>query len=226
MDDYEAILHQLEPLSALMIVSFDYVAACPLVDQMRDARNLFARYPSFASDFLCKPTAEDKALIDVEDFLSHIDELAEFDVVGITEKELGGSLLERCRNLVEIRRQFHGHGHSTPIHIFGSLDPGTILAYFFCGADIFDGLAWLRFSFQAGSPIYHVASIIANGNWTLCDRDVIRLNQVDNLRWLSDQQRLMRVFGRSHKTAELELLQPLLSQVVSLAQAAGVNFEE
>src|SRR5438876_12306842 len=45
-------------------------------------------------------------------------------------------------------------GLETPIHIFGSLDTVTTPMYFLAGADIFDGLTWLRFVFHDGYTIY------------------------------------------------------------------------
>ena len=42
----------------------------------------------------------------------------------------------------------------TPIHVFGSLDTVTTPMYFLAGADIFDGLTWLRFAFHGGYTVY------------------------------------------------------------------------
>lgn len=226
IDDYEDILQSLNPLSSLLIVNFDYAAPRSLGDQIQEAQALFARSAAFAGDFLCKPTVEGAAFIDPDEVLAHADQLAGFDVVGFTEKELGRSLLDRCRNLVRIRRRFHQSGHDTPIHIFGSLDPGTVLAYSLCGADLFDGLAWLRFSFRAGMPTYHVSSIIADGDWEMADEDVVRLHRIDNLRWLDEQQRLMRAYARRPDRANLGGLQPLFDQIVPLLAAAGVVIKE
>jgi hypothetical protein len=41
-----------------------------------------------------------------------------------------------------------------PIHIFGSLDPLTSVLYFISGAEIFDGLTWLRFGYHEGHTMY------------------------------------------------------------------------
>jgi hypothetical protein len=41
-----------------------------------------------------------------------------------------------------------------PIHIFGSLDTVTTPLYYFAGADIFDGLSWLRFVYHDGNTAY------------------------------------------------------------------------
>jgi len=46
------------------------------------------------------------------------------------------------------------HLDATPIHVFGSLDTLSTLLYFVMGADIFDGLTWLRYGYEEGRTIY------------------------------------------------------------------------
>jgi queuine/archaeosine tRNA-ribosyltransferase len=41
-----------------------------------------------------------------------------------------------------------------PIHVFGCFDPQTIVHLFFAGADVFDGLAWMRYYFHNGHSFY------------------------------------------------------------------------
>ena len=41
------------------------------------------------------------------------------------------------------------------MHIFGSLDPVCTPLYFLAGADIFDGLSWIRFSYRDDIAVYH-----------------------------------------------------------------------
>jgi hypothetical protein len=38
--------------------------------------------------------------------------------------------------------------------VFGSLDPVTSILYFLAGAEIFDGLTWLKYSYYNSSAIY------------------------------------------------------------------------
>ena len=54
------------------------------------------------------------------------------------------------KNIAQIRRALDGVGLDTPLHVFGSLDTVTTPMYFMAGADIFDGLTWLRFAFYNG----------------------------------------------------------------------------
>jgi hypothetical protein len=80
---------------------------------------------------------------------------SEFDVIGITETELGNTLLDRMANIARVRTAMDTEGVYKPLHIFGSLDPVCTPLYFLAGADIFDGLTWLRFSFMEDIAVYH-----------------------------------------------------------------------
>jgi hypothetical protein len=53
------------------------------------------------------------------------------------------------------RRAMDAAEVKAPIHIFGSLDPLTTILYFVSGAEIFDGLTWLRFGYHEGRTMYH-----------------------------------------------------------------------
>ncbi len=57
-------------------------------------------------------------------------------------------------NIATLRMALDKAGMDTPIHIFGSLDTVTTPMYFLAGADVFDGLTWLRFAYREGYTIY------------------------------------------------------------------------
>jgi hypothetical protein len=80
--------------------------------------------------------------------------LNRFDVIGVTEKELGNSVLDRVRNLATLRTLLDDNGVRSPIHIFGGLDPLAVILYYVAGAEIFDGLTWLRYGFVDGVAVY------------------------------------------------------------------------
>ena len=80
--------------------------------------------------------------------------MAAFNIIGFTEKELGELTLQRMCNLAKMRDAFNGAGLDIPIHVFGSLDTVSTPLYFLAGADIFDGLTWLRFAFDEGNTVY------------------------------------------------------------------------
>jgi hypothetical protein len=88
------------------------------------------------------------------DIIKNVRGLADFDVIGVTEKEVGNAILDRMKNIAKLRRALDKAGLETPIHVFGSLDTVTTPMYFLAGADIFDGLTWLRFAFHEGQTIY------------------------------------------------------------------------
>ncbi len=57
-------------------------------------------------------------------------------------------------NIARLRMALTAAGLDMPIHVFGSLDTITSPMYFLAGADIFDGLTWLRFAFYKGYTMY------------------------------------------------------------------------
>jgi hypothetical protein len=225
-DDYDCVLRQLQPLAEVVIVNFDFTDPRPISEQIEQALALFDAHPDFAGDFLCKPTATGTWFVDVQELIHHVDVVAQFDLIGLTEKELGPSLLERCQILLRLRCALSARGHGTPIHVFGSLDPATVLAYFLCGADVFDGLAWLRFAYREATPIYHAAAIVADSAWSVHDEDLVMLHRVQNLDWLKEQQCMMRAFCGGHVLADLDAMCGLMQQVVPLVRAAGLVVEE
>lgn len=64
------------------------------------------------------------------------------EIVGIAERELGPSLIQRAENLLKIRKRLDDTRSGIPIHLLGSGNPASILVYSLCGADIFDALEW------------------------------------------------------------------------------------
>src|SRR5258708_1915697 len=54
----------------------------------------------------------------------------------------------------KIRLALNDEGISAPIHVFGSLDPVSSPLYFLAGAEIFDGLTWLRYGYRNGVAAY------------------------------------------------------------------------
>lgn len=83
------------------------------------------------------------------------EKLGKLSVIGLTEKEAGSSLRDRLDTIGSLRSQLDKAGlFEMPIHVFGGLDPMRSYLYFLAGADIFDGLSWLRFGFEGGKALY------------------------------------------------------------------------
>ena len=126
--------------------------------QIKHAVEDFSHAPHAASDFLVKPEFPSQ-LVNVARLATHSEELKQFNIVGMTAEEAGDSLKKRCRMVVMLRNALLDAGLDLPIHVFGALKPIEVLAYFLCGADVFDGLSWLRFSFNGNgsTPIEEAA---------------------------------------------------------------------
>jgi hypothetical protein len=114
-----------------------------------------ARDPRFGSSFLLKPQEPDA--LTIEAIAPHAAKLGVFDVIGVTEKEAGSSFLDRLVFIGRLRDLLDAHDVDKPIHVFGGLDPFMTPLYLLAGADIVDGLSWLRYAFADGSARYLAA---------------------------------------------------------------------
>lgn len=129
----------------------------PLAEQVAKATELFSRYPRQLHTFLLKPeTVDQKHLtIAINSVTETPHQLAPFQFIGVTEKELGSSMLDRMHNVARLRLALDGAGVKAPLHVFGALDPLSCVLFFLAGAEVFDGLTWLRYAFRNGLCIYH-----------------------------------------------------------------------
>ncbi|NPV81330.1 MAG: hypothetical protein HPY52_13830 [Firmicutes bacterium] len=224
-DRYLETILSLKPLSSLVIISYDTRAA--LSDQIGKAQRFFSKIPrDYARDFLIKPLTEDSGSIDVKSIVECCEELGEFDVVGVVEKELGSSFLERCRSLVKIRKAFYEQSIDIPIHVLGCLDPLSVLVYFLCGADIFDGLSWLRLAYNEGTAVYYNSYALTEGLWTQGYTAIHAAASIRNIQQLARTQALMGRFARSHDWGVLELKLDHQKQIQALIGSANVEFQE
>lgn len=140
-----------------VIISYDCPSKRERLDkQIDDAKNLFHWKDDCVKELLLKPETSSQHRVNINNVIEKIDSLREFDIIGFTEKELGTSVLERMANIAILRKGMDERNFQKPIHIFGSLDPITTPLYYFSGADIFDGLSWLRFAYdeQSGTASY------------------------------------------------------------------------
>lgn len=133
-----------------------------LSKQVKRARALVRDFPDQLHCFLAKPE-KGQTYVPVDRLAEHASELNPFAVLGLTEKELGGSFGHRLENLAKLRLALDEAGlQGMPIHIFGSLDPISVCLYFVAGAEIFDGLTWLRYGYYNGLAVYkhNVAALL------------------------------------------------------------------
>src|SRR5271157_2676433 len=122
--------------------------------QVKAAKEFKTNHPNFLWELLLKPVTKKDEFIGLEKVLGHVHQLREFAVVGMTEKEIDASLFGAMKKIARLRAAMDAADVHTPIHIFGSLDPLTSVLYFIAGAEIFDGLTWLRFGYHEGRTMY------------------------------------------------------------------------
>lgn len=138
-----------------VFVSYDHPELRkPLNEQIESAKELFSNYPKQLHTLLIKPETHLQKDIQVTNVVADCEALRDFHIIGFTEKELGNSILKRMSNIAKIRIAMDDKGVNIPIHIYGSLDPITSILYFLSGAEIFDGLTWLRYGYTDDYACY------------------------------------------------------------------------
>jgi len=70
------------------------------------------------------------------------------DVIGFPERELGPNIIQACIFIKRLRHKLDENKIFKPIHIFGCSDPKSIILFVLSGADLFDGLGWIKYAFS------------------------------------------------------------------------------
>lgn len=204
----------------LILVNFDQVGR--LEDQIKLAVQDFSTAPRAASDFLVKP-ADPSELVNVAKLAKFGDSLKQFSVIGITAREAGDSFLERCRSIVMLRDLLNDADLDTPVHVFGAIKPYEVLAYFLCGADIFDGLSWLRWSLREYGSVPIDETSTEDMQWTLTDWELHTLQCTQNLTLLFRLQQAMQEYAVSGCLEALITEFPLARKAARIAGIAGAE---
>jgi hypothetical protein len=139
-----------------IIVNFDHgKVRLPFSEQVANAKAFFENYgENKLTNFLIKPETKEQSSIPIESILKQLKLVKGFNIIGVTEKEIGNSILNRMVNISKLRLALDKVNPAIPIHVFGSLDPITTTLYYMAGAEIFDGLTWLKFSYHDSLAIY------------------------------------------------------------------------
>lgn len=212
----------LENITNIVLVNYDY-PSIPFSEQVTRAKSIFAKYPLCASDFLVKPDTI-SGVFNIEELLKSLTLVSEFSIIGFTEKELGLSVYERCKNIYKIRKRLDQLGLDKPIHIFGCLDPLNIIIYFLCGADLFDGLSWLRYGFQNNQPTYFNSFAISSGKWTYTNDQIKLMTYLENINILNNLKHKMKRFIKEKDLAIFELERQTEREIINII--SSINKEE
>ncbi len=152
---YEQVVANWSSISPTVFVSFDHPEHRQSVaEQIDRAKALQLPNKHSSRALLIKPESKNAKRLHLKNVIPAVRDMTEFAVIGVTEKEIGNSVLDRMVNIATLRREIDRHFKDLPIHIFGSLDTISTYLYFVAGADIFDGLTWLRYAFSDGDTIY------------------------------------------------------------------------
>lgn len=155
-----------------VLVSYDHGRVrIGLMRQIKNAHKLFSDFPDHLHEFLIKPERTWKGYLNCDYICTRVGDFKDFDILGVTEKELGKSTLQRMESIAAIRSALDKKEICAPLHVFGSLDPITSCLYFLAGAEVFDGLTWLRYGYSQGQAVYYQ-------NYPLMD-DHISIDEID-----------------------------------------------
>lgn len=138
----------------------------PFAEQVTDARKLFRKRRQYLTLLLLKPETKDQTTLNkvIQSAIADAAELGSFDIIGVTEKELGKTMLDRMAQIAKLRLAMDEADVKNPLHIFGALDPLSVCLYYIAGAEIFDGLTWLRYGYRDGLSIYkHNLGVVEYG---------------------------------------------------------------
>lgn len=179
-----------------VVVTYDSTERLALKTQIDYARALKATAPNQWITLLIKPETQDQNLIQFKSVAGLVDELTDVDVIGVTEKELGTSALDRMVMVARLRRLLDANKVDAPLHIFGCLDPLSVPLMFLAGAEIFDGLGWIRYGFDDAGALYRQNFATLSIGIDRRD-DFIRLRTLQsNLEYMRDlTNRLVRFAG-------------------------------
>ena len=192
-----------------VFVSFDHPDdRKPFVEQVAEARKLFRKHRQHLRLLLLKPETKDQTTLNktISSAMANPEELGSFDIIGVTEKELGRTMLDRMAQITKLRLAMNEAKVEVPLHIFGALDPLSVCLYYISGAEIFDGLSWLRYGYKDGLCIYtHNLGVVGVGYGLHVHDDSVRSRALaDNYYTLQSLKQSLLDFETTHNFDKLE----------------------
>jgi hypothetical protein len=204
--DHHDVLANWQSAVPTIAISYDSPRRHSSIErQLAAALKLKHEFPDFLHEFLVKPEHKSE-LIEPIVVAKIASGLKEFSIIGFTEHELDHRIIGRMEKLANIRRILDENGIASPIHIFGSLDSLSTVLYFLSGAEIFDGLTWLRFGFHNGQTIYrqNYGAIRGENGILKNARELSHAMWKDNYYYLESLRDQMRNFARTKDCKSFE----------------------
>jgi len=209
-----------------VIVTYDNPASLSkqsFAKQISRCESLMQKFENATVNFLIKPSpdlsGELKGYFDVQKLVHVLKELPDIGVLGITEKELGRTLIERMTAIALVRKELNRLDRNIPIHVFGSLDPISTSLFFISGADIFDGLTWLRYGYEKGNAFY-LHNLAARKGFHNLTEESLRLKiAISNLAELDNLQVQLETYAHSHDVATFADNEDIILKAIDLLKA-------
>lgn len=203
-----------------VLVTFDAPKRrVPISQQIEDGLRLKNSWPGQLVVLLLKPETPKATLVSVSTVVALAETLRPFDMIGFTEKELGRSVLDRMESIAKLRRAFDEANVHAPIHVFGGLDPVSTPLYFLAGAEVFDGLTWLRYGFSMGRALYRPNYGALDVGIDRSDDEVKTRMIIENLSSLVDLRNELRRFLVTHDFVEFGPNEHVLKSGLSLLKS-------
>ena len=210
----ESVYGNLPDQIPAILVSFDHPEVRkPFAEQVADARKFFRGRRQHLTLLLLKPETKEQTTLEktIRAATADAKELGIFDVIGVTEKELGRTMLDRMAQITKLRLAMDEAGVTSPLHVFGALDPLTVCLYFISGAEIFDGLTWLRYAYHNGVCVYSHNQGAMKYDLTISDDNLRSRILSENLYFLQSLQQRLKDFETTCNFSKLSPHEDLLS---------------
>ena len=92
---------------------------------------------------------QNKPVEEIEAISNQLEKYKEyFDIIGFPEREIGANIIQRTVFIKKLREELDARNILKPLHVFGCSDPISIILYVLAGADLFDGLGWIKHAFD------------------------------------------------------------------------------
>lgn len=163
--------------TSLYLVNYD--TRNELSNQIRNSIELFSKIGNtFRRILLLHP---DKGRWNEDNLERVVKELKnyeyEFDVFGISQSEIGENFFDSIRNIFRLRTLLNDYFEDyIPVHVFGCIDSKSVILYTFAGADVFDGLNWLRYYYNRYSTYHWAEFYIDYFNEKVLSHEMIKHN--------------------------------------------------
>ena len=194
-DDFEQTVDSLDKNVRAVVVSWDNTGTYP--EQIASAQHFFGTRKRFASTILLKPPGDGRFHSFKNLAAAQAADLRLFGIVGVTEKELGDSIIGRLEELARLRTALDDAEVDAPVHVFGGLDPLYTPLYVAAGAEIFDGLGWLRYSYRKGFAYYRDAAPLLERQVTKRWSQAVMSTQLRNLDEMAQLTEELKLFAHA-----------------------------